>query len=335
MKSSLRGAAGAAAIQGNRTSPALDRHAPPALAMTNPGRRRSVLLAWTDHEQTLGYVLVAPVVILLLALVAYPFAIAIGYALSDRTLADAGSFVGLRNFVNLCQDDIYRLTLRNTALYTLGSVSAKIVLGLGLALLLNAAIPFRRLFRALFLLPWIVPTVLGTMAWLWMFTPNFSVINWVLVHAGLMREGLPWLTDPDLALVSVITVNTWRGTPFIAITVLAGLQSIPADLYDASAIDGAGRWRSFRHITLPLVSPVLLTAVVLSIIWTVSDFSVVYGLTQGGPMNATHVLATYSYRDALSAGNIGEGAAVSLTMLPLLLVLIVWQLRRVRRSTAV
>ncbi|HEX3350758.1 MAG TPA: sugar ABC transporter permease, partial [Acetobacteraceae bacterium] len=263
----------------------------------------------------------------------YPFSVAVGYALSDRTLADAGSFVGLQNFENLWQDDIYRQTLRNTTLYTIGSVSLKIVLGLGLALLMNEAIPFRRLFRAVILLPWIVPTVLGTMAWLWMFTPNFSVINWVLVHSGLMREGLPWLTDPNLALVSVMIVNAWRGTPFIAITVLAGLQSIPTDLYDASAIDGARKWHSFRYVTLPLVAPVLLTAVVLSIIWTVSDFAIVYGLTQGGPMNATHVLATYSYKDALSAGNIGEGAAVSLTMLPLLLVLIVWQLRRVRRST--
>jgi multiple sugar transport system permease protein len=298
-----------------------------------PRRRRNLLLAWTDHEQALGYVLVAPVVLLLLAFVAYPFSVAIGYALSDRTLADAGSFVGLQNFENLWQDDIYRQTLRNTTLYTIGSVSLKIVLGLGLALLMNEAIPFRRLFRAVILLPWIVPTVLGTMAWLWMFTPNFSVINWVLVHSGLMREGLPWLTDPNLALVSVMIVNAWRGTPFIAITVLAGLQSIPTDLYDASAIDGARKWHSFRYVTLPLVAPVLLTAVVLSIIWTVSDFAIVYGLTQGGPMNATHVLATYSYKDALSAGNIGEGAAVSLTMLPLLLVLIVWQLRRVRRST--
>ncbi len=245
----------------------------------------------------------------------------------------SGHFIGLGNFTNLLQDQIYRQTLRNTALYTVGSVSLKLVLGLGLALLLNQAIPMRRLVRAVILLPWIVPTVLGTMAWLWMFTPNFSVLNWILVHSGLMREGLPWLTDPNLALVSVILVNAWRGTPFIAITVLAGLQSIPIDLYDAAAIDGAGRWRSFRHLTLPLVMPVLLTALVLSVIWTVSDFGIVYGLTQGGPMNATHVLATYSYRDALSAGNIGEGAAVSLTMLPLLLVLIVWQLRRVRRST--
>jgi multiple sugar transport system permease protein len=305
--------------------------APPARIAVPPRRRR--LSNWLDNERALGYMLVAPVVILLVGLIAYPFAIAVGYALSDRTLADSGHFVGLGNFVTLFHDDIYRQTLRNTFLYTIGSVVLKVILGVGLALILNEAFPFRRLVRAAILLPWIVPTVLGTMAWLWMFNPNFSVINWVLVHGGLMREGLPWLTDSNLALVSVIIVNTWRGMPFMAITVLAGLQSIPPDLYDASQIDGANKWQRFRFVTLPLVMPVLLTALVLSTIWTFSDFSVVFGLTQGGPMNATQVLATLSYQDALASGNIGEGAAISLTMLPILLVMIVWQLRRIRRSS--
>jgi multiple sugar transport system permease protein len=187
--------------------------------------------------------------------------------------------------------------------------------------------------RSVVLLPWIVPTVLGTMAWLWMFSPNFSVINWVIVHAGIARHGPDWLTDPNLALLSVIIVNVWRGTPFMAIIVLAALQSVPLELYDAAAIDGAGRVHRFRYITLPLVMPVLLTALVLSIIWTFSDFGIVYGLTKGGPMNATHVLATLSYQVGLASGNIGEGAAISLTMMPVLLVLIVWQLRRIRRMT--
>lgn len=290
--------------------------------------------SWLDHEQALGYLLVAPVVLLLLLFVAYPFVLAISYALSDRTLADPGEFVGLGNFVNLLDSQIYRQTVRNTLLYTAGSVALKSLLGLGLALMLNEAFPGRRLVRALVLLPWIVPTVLGTMAWLWLLSPNFSVLNWILVRSGLLQSGLSWLTDPDLALLSVILVNAWRGTPFIAITVMAGLQSIPADLYEASSIDGAGRWQRFRFITLPLVAPVLLTALVLSVIWTFSDFGIVYGLTQGGPMNATQVLATLSYQTGLRSGQLGEGAAISLTMLPLLLVLIVWQLRRIRRSAS-
>jgi multiple sugar transport system permease protein len=305
-------------------------------AMAAAGRSaaagRRGLAHWLDHEQVLGYLLVGPVVLLILGLVAYPFVVAVGYALSDRTLADEGVFVGLGNFRNLIESQIYRQTLRNTVLFTLGAVALKLLLGLGLGLLLNEAIPFRRLVRAAVLLPWIVPTVLGTMAWLWMFNPNFSVLNWMLVHSGLMGQGLNWLTDPDLALLSVIIVNAWRGTPFIAITVLAGLQSIPKDFYEASTIDGASKWQRFRHITLPLLMPVLLTALVLSMIWTFSDFGIVYGLTQGGPMNSTHVLATLSYQTALMSGNLGEGAAISLTMLPVLLALIVWQLRRVRRS---
>ena len=304
------------------------------LAAPLPRRRRD--LSWLiDNERALGYILVAPVVLLLAVLVAYPFAVAVGYALSDRTLADPGVFVGLDNFIDLFDNQIYRQTLRNTFIFTAGSVTMRLVFGVGLALLLNENFRFRRFIRSAVLLPWIVPTVLGTMAWLWMFNPNFSVLNWILVHSGLMKEGLNWLTDPNLALFSVTLVNAWRGTPFMAITVLAGLQAIPHDLYDASAIDGAGKLQRFRYVTLPLVMPVLLTALVLSIIWTFSDFGIVYGLTKGGPMNATHVLATLSYQQGLASGNIGEGAAISLTMLPVLLVLIIWQLRRIRRSTVI
>ncbi len=287
---------------------------------------------WADNERVLGYLLVGPVVLLLIGLVAYPFVVAVGYALSDRTLADPGEFIGLENFYNLFDNQIYRQTLGNTVIFTAGSVTMRLVFGVGLALILNESFRFRRFVRSVVLLPWIVPTVLGTMAWLWMFNPNFSVINWVLVHSGLMTQGPNWLTDPNLALFSVTLVNAWRGTPFMAITMLAALQSIPSELYDASAIDGAGKLQRFRFITLPLVMPVLLTALVLSIIWTFSDFGIVYGLTKGGPMNATHVLATLSYQAGLASGNIGEGAAISLTMLPILFVLILWQLRRIRRS---
>jgi multiple sugar transport system permease protein len=306
--------------------------AAPGLAAARRTVRRNWLSSLLDHEQALGYLLVGPVVLLLLGLVAYPFAVAVGYALTDRTLADAGEWVGLDNFAALADNQIYRQTLRNTFVFTAGSVAMRLVFGVALALMLNEAFRFRRLIRAAILLPWIVPTVLGTMAWLWMFNPNFSVINYVLVHAGLATHGPDWLTDPDLALFAVTLVNAWRGTPFMAITVLAGLQAIPPELYDASAIDGAGKLQRFRYVTLPLVMPVLLTALVLSIIWTFSDFGIVYGLTRGGPMNATHVLATLSYQTGLASGNIGEGAAISLTMLPILLVLIIWQLRRIRRG---
>jgi multiple sugar transport system permease protein len=304
----------------------------PAQAPARTARRRrpADLL---DNEKSLGLILVAPVLLLLAGLVAYPLVVAVSYALSDRTMADEGVFVGLDNFFDLWDDQIYRQTVRNTLIFTAASVAIRLCLGVGLALILNERFRFRRVMRSVVLLPWIVPTVLGTMAWLWMFSPNFSVINWVIVHAGIASRGPDWLTDPNLALLSVIIVNVWRGTPFMAIIVLAALQSVPLDLYDAAAIDGAGRLNRFRFITLPLVMPVLLTALVLSIIWTFSDFGIVYGLTKGGPMNATHVLATLSYQVGLASGNIGEGAAISLTMMPVLLVLIIWQLRRIRRMT--
>ena len=287
---------------------------------------------WLDQEQTLAWLLVGPLVLLLLGLVAYPFGVAVQYALSDRTLAEPGRFVGLANVWNLWDNQIYRQTLWNTIVYTIGATVLKLGAGLGLALILNEQLPLKRLIRSAVLLPWIVPTVLSAMAWLWLLTPNFSVLNWILVHMGLSQRGLPWLTSPTLAMFSVILVNTWRGIPFFAITLLAGLQTIPGELYEASAIDGAGTWHRFRHVTLPLLQPILLITLVLSVIWTFSDFQVVYGLTQGGPMNSTHVLATLSYQVGLASGNIGEGAAISLTMLPLLLILIVWQIRHLRRG---
>ena len=293
---------------------------------------RSSVRRWLDQEQTLAWLLVGPLVLLLLGLVAYPFGVAVQFALSDRTLAEPGRFVGLANVWNLWENQIYRQTLWNTIVYTIGATILKLGAGLGLALVLNERLPLKRLVRSAVLLPWIVPTVLSAMAWLWLLTPNFSVLNWILVHTGVSQRGLPWLTSPSLAMFSVILVNTWRGIPFFAITLLAGLQTIPGELYEASAIDGAGTWRRFRHVTLPLLQPILLITLVLSVIWTFSDFQVVYGLTQGGPMNSTHVLATLSYQVGLASGNIGEGAAISLTMLPLLLVLIIWQIRHLRRG---
>ena len=300
-----------------------------------PPRRAGALerlSAALDREETLGYVLVAPVVLILLVLVAYPFFYAIQISLTDRTIGNPGRFVGLDTILNLWQNGIYRQTLRNTLIFTAGATILKLFIGLGVALLINERFPLRKLVRSAILLPWIVPTVLSGLAWQWMFTPNFSVLNWIIVNLGWSKTGLPWLTNPDLALFCVTLVNAWRAIPFFAITLLAGLQTIPQELYEASAIDGAGRWNRFRHITLPLLMPILTITLVLSIIWTFSDFQVVYSLTQGGPMNSTHVLATLSYQVGLASGRISEGVAISLTMLPLLLVLLVVQLRHLRGS---
>ncbi len=285
-----------------------------------------------DHEQALGYILVAPVVILLLALVAYPFVIAVYLALTDRTIGSTGTFIGLTNIERLMNDQIYKQALRNTLIYTAGATILKLAAGFGVALLINEKFRFRQTVRSAILLPWIVPAVLGTLAWMWIFAPNFSVLNWILINLGLTTSGFPWLVDPNLALFSVILVNTWRGIPFFAITLLAGLQTIPQELYEATAIDGAGKLARFWYVTVPLMLPILIITLVLSIIWTFSDFQIVYGLTGGGPFNSTHLLATLSYQVGIASGRLGEGAAISLTMLPALLVLVAVQIIYLRRA---
>jgi multiple sugar transport system permease protein len=299
-------------------------------------RARGRGLAWfqsaLDHEQVLGYLLVAPVVLLLLGLVAYPFVVAVYLALTDRTIGNPGTFTGLTNIERLSRDQIYLQALRNTLIYTGGATILKLLAGFGVALLINEKFRFRQGVRSAILLPWIVPAVLGTLAWMWIFAPNFSVLNWVLINLGLTKTGVPWLVDPNLALFSVILVNTWRGIPFFAITLLAGLQTIPQELYEATAIDGAGKLQRFWYVTLPLMLPILIITLVLSIIWTFSDFQIVYGLTGGGPLNSTHLLATLSYQVGISSGRIGEGAAISLTMLPALLVLVAVQIIYLRRT---
>jgi multiple sugar transport system permease protein len=310
------------------TRPSAPHEQSPAVA--RPVSAWARLAAAFDNEATLGYLLMAPVVLILVGLVGYPFVMALWLSLTDKTIGNPGNFVGFQNLVNLWQSSLYQQAVRNTIVFTAGATLIKFPLGFALALLLNEKFPARKLVRAAVLVPWIVPSVLSAMAWMWLFTPNFSVLNWILAQFG--ARPVPWLTDPSWAMFSVILVNAWRATPFYAITLLAGLQGISPDLYEAAAIDGANAWGRFRHITFPLIVPILAVTMVLSIIWTFSEFQTVYALTGGGPRNSTHLLATLSYSVGLGAGKLGEGAAISLTMLPVLLLVVVWQLRQLSRS---
>jgi multiple sugar transport system permease protein len=259
----------------------------------------------------------------LLAFVGYPFVYGIWLSLEDRAVAHAGSFVGLANFVNDFHDPIFWQVVQNTFVYTILATVLKAAGGLALALVMNQDFRFKNLVRALVLLPFIVPTVLSTVAWMWILDPAFSVVNWVLVHLGVPKPGPSWLGNPYLAMGSVIVVNVWRGLPFYAITLLAGLQTIPGDLYDAATIDGTDSWQRFRYVTLPLLQPVLLIVTLFSLIFTFADFQLVYVLTHGGPANSTHLFATYSFDIAMGAGQLGHGASVALSMLPPLALLIV------------
>lgn len=287
---------------------------------------------WLDRERNLGYVLVAPAIILLVGLIAYPFCVAVWLSVTDKMIAQeaTGKFIGLDNFVRLLQNSIFDQTVINTFNYTFVSVFFKLGLGLLMALVLNEAIPFRNLFRGALLLPWVVPTSLSTLGWMWMFDPTYSVLNYVLVNLGLVEKGPIWLGDGFWAMMSVQAVNVWRGVPFFGISLLAGLQTIPQELYEASEVDGANAWQRFRAITWPLLMPVTVVVTLFSIIQTFADFQIVYVLTRGGPMNSTHLFATLSHSVAIMGAKIGEGAAISLFMFPILVIVIILQLRYIR-----
>ena len=276
-----------------------------------------------EREGFFSWLMLSPGVLFLLAFVAYPFLYGIFLSLQDRPVARAGTFVGLANFALLAHDPVFWQIARNTFVYTAVTTVFKLGGGLAMALIMNQSFRGRSLVRAFLLLPFIVPTVLSTVAWMWILDPTFSVVNWVLVNTGAITSGFSWLGNASLAMVSIIVVNTWRGTPFYGITLLAGLQTIPPDLYEAAAIDGANVRQRFWYVTMPVIKPVLVIVTMFSVIFTFSDFQLVYALTHGGPANATHLFATYAFDIGMSAGQLGMGAAVALSMLPALALLIV------------
>ena len=265
-------------------------------------------------------------------LVAYPFVMAIYLSMTSRSFSGPASFIWFANYWELLQDDLFRQTVRNSFVFTGVSVAVKTVLGLVLAVALNRTLRLHRMIRGAVLLPWVVPTALSTLGWWWMFDSLYSVINWVLVHGGFVDKGYQWLGTPHLAMAAVIAVNIWRGLPFFAILTLAGLVAIPKELYEAAEVDGAGPLARFFLVTLPLLRPVLLVVILFSTIFTFSDFNIVYVLTRGGPMNSTHLFATLAHNIGLAGGKLGEGAAISLFMFPLLALFVFFQLRMIQRE---
>src|SRR5881296_3496802 len=285
------------------------------------------------RDTSVAYAFIAPAFFLLLFLVGYPFVLSVWFSLSDARVGDTGTFVGLENFRRLLGSGIFLQTLQNSIVFTAAALSLKTVFGMALALLLFRIVRFKKIIRGAVLLPFIVPTALSTLVWWWMFEPLYSVVNWTLKALHVVNRDIPWLSDPYLAMFAVILVNTWRGLPFFAITLLAGLVAIPRELYEAAESDGAGPAARFWHVTVPLVKPVLAVVILFSAIFTLADFNIVYILTKGGPMNMTHLFATYSFALGLQGGQIGQGAAVSLFLFPMLLIVVFVQLRMVRRAT--
>jgi multiple sugar transport system permease protein len=293
--------------------------------------RRGPATRLLEDERWLAAALLAPTAILLGLFIAYPFCEGVWLSVTDARVGVPGHFVGLDNFAALWNDSIFRVAVWNTFVYTAVATVFKLGLGLWLALLLNRNFRGKAFTRAFILLPFIIPTVLSTIAWKWMFDPTFSVINWTLFQLGLIHARINWLGDPVLALISVIVVNVWRGVPFFAISLLAGLQTISPELQEAAAIDGARAWQRFWHVTWPLLLPVTTVVMLFSIIQTFSDFQLVYVLTGGGPANATQLFATYAYQIGVGTGLLSQGAAISLAMFPFLLIVVVVQLLYIRR----
>jgi multiple sugar transport system permease protein len=293
--------------------------------------RRGPVTRVLEDERWLAVVLLLPTLILLGLFIAYPFVKGVLLSVTDAKVGVPGTYVGLQNFAVLAQDSIFREAVWNTCVYTGVTTVFKLALGLWLAVLLNRHFKGKALTRAFILLPFIIPTVLSTFAWKWMFDPTFSVINWLLFHLGFITGRINWLGNPQLAMISVIIVNIWRGVPFYAISLLAGLQTINPELQEAAAIDGARPFQRFWYVTWPLLLPVTMVVVLFSVIQTFADFQLVYVLTGGGPANATQLFATYAYQLGVGTGLLSQGAAVSLAMFPVLLVVVIVQLLYIRR----
>ena len=267
----------------------------------------------------LGLLFMLPAAIFLLIFLSYPLGLGVWLGFTDTRIGRAGVFIGLENYQSLWDDSLFWLSVFNTILYTVVASILKFALGLWLALLLNEHLPFKAFIRAIVLLPWVVPTVLSAIAFWWIYDAQFSIISWALIKLGVIDSNINFLGDMNNARATVIFTNVWRGIPFVAITLLAGLQTISPSLHEAATLDGATPWQRFRFITLPMLSPLIAVVMTFSVLFTFTDFQLIYVLTRGGPLNATHLMATLSFQRAIPGGQLGEGAALAVAMVPFLL----------------
>ena len=277
-----------------------------------------------ESRNALGLLFMLPAAALLIVFLTYPLGLGVWLGFTDAKIGRAGEWVGLENYAFLWGDSVTRLALFNTLFYTVVASVLKFFLGLWLAIILNQNLPFKSFFRAAILLPYIVPTALSAIAFWWIFDAQFSIISWVLTRLGLIDRYIDFLGDPWNARWSVIAANVWRGVPFVAITLLAGLQTISPTLYEAAAIDGASGWQRFWHVTLPLLTPIIAVVMTFSVLFTFTDFQLIYVITRGGPLNSTHLMATLSFQRAIPGGALGEGAAIAIAMVPFLLAAILF-----------
>ncbi|MHB2165406.1 carbohydrate ABC transporter permease [Alsobacter sp. R-9] len=288
-------------------------------------RRPSAYDRLRVNRNWLGFWFMVPAALILILFLGYPLAKGVWLSFTDAKIGRDGQWIGLENYEWLGlpwwkdRDGIFWLSVFNTLVYTIVASIVKFVVGLYLALLLNQHLPFKAIIRSIVLIPFVVPTVLSAIAFWWIYDSQFSIISWSLRQMGLIDHNINFLGDPNNARASLIFANIWRGVPFIAITLLAGLQTVSPSLYEAATLDGASKWQIFRHITFPLLTPIIAVVMTFSVLFTFTDFQLVWAMTRGGPVNATHLMATLSYQRAILAGNLGEGAAIATAMVPFLL----------------
>jgi multiple sugar transport system permease protein len=285
---------------------------------TKARQEPSALARFFDNKAVLIVICLFPAVGLLMTFLTYPLGLGIWLAFTDQTIGRPGIWVGLENFEFLFEDPIFWNAVFYSVFYTAVATVGKFALGLWLALLLNQHLPMKSLLRAIILLPWIVPTVLSAIAFWWIYDPQFSIISWALIEMGVRTTNVDFINSPWSARWSLIAANIWRGIPFVAISLLAGLQTISPSLYEAALLDGASPWQRFRYITFPMLLPILAIVMTFSIIFTFTDFQLVYSITRGGPVNSTHLMATLAFQRGIPGGQLGEGAAIAVAMIPFL-----------------
>jgi multiple sugar transport system permease protein len=292
-------------------------------------RRRTL----ADREDWLGRLMLAPALVYVVALVGVPFAMALALAFSSARSGSLDlSWIGLQNFAAIIPDAQFQRALWNTLQFTVVSQFLVIVLAVSAAYVLSAAFAGRRVVRFLLLLPWAAPVALAAIAWTWIFDSTFSVVNWTFLAFGLTTRWLYWFGEPALATIAIITVHVWRMFPFATVITLAGMSAIPQEVNEAAVVDGAGFWRRFFQVNLPLLLPIITVAVLFGVVFTSTDLSVVYLLTRGGPYNSTHVLASLAFQRGIFGGDLGQGAAVALFLLPVLVLVAILMLRIARRA---
>ena len=299
------------------------------MAIALDSRPMRDVTAWNQLKTNRNWLAIwfmLPAAAFLILFLAYPLGLGVWLSFTDARLGRDGIFVGFENYEYLWEDSIFWLSVFNTLLYTSVASIIKFAVGLYLALLLNERLPFKAIIRAVVLIPFIVPTVLSAIAFWWLFDPQFSIISWSLKKMGLITANIDFLGDVWNARWSVIFANIWRGVPFVAITLLAGLQTVSPSLYEAATIDGATTWQRVRYLTYPLLTPIIAVVMTFSVLFTFTDFQLIWVMTRGGPVNATHLMATFSYQRAIMSGYLGEGAAISTAMIPFLLgaILVSW-----------